>query len=89
MHAHLAQHALGQGAVHRHHRARLAGLDQPHGLGGTHQKMLFVQTQAAMAIGMHQAATRQGAGHFSDKDLLLFGSDGHGIRLLVDEMKRE
>ncbi|MCY1553210.1 hypothetical protein D9M68_896730 [compost metagenome] len=73
MDADFAEHAFGQFAVHRHHRARLVRLDQPHGPGRAHQEVAGVEPGAAMAVGMDQVGAGQGPRRHADQRLLAAG----------------
>src|SRR5438309_1627819 len=68
MHAHFAQHAVGQRTFQWHHATFIADSDQSHRSRGADQEMLRVQTYAAMAEGRSQASSVTGTGeqaHFA------------------------
>ena len=59
--ANLAQHAFGQGTVERYDGAGFAWFDQPERACRRDQKPAFVETQAAMAVGMHKPVAAERA----------------------------
>ncbi|MNC05843.1 hypothetical protein D3C75_533370 [compost metagenome] len=73
--ADLTQHTLGQLTFDRDHNAWLARPDQTHRLRGANQKVLLIQPQAAVPVGVHQTGAGQGArGHAHLR--LLFAAGG-------------
>ena len=77
--ADLAEHAFGQGPANRHHRAVFARRDAAHRSGRADQQLVVAQAQAAMAVGVHQLAARQGTGGHSQLALLFRGCCWHWI----------
>src|SRR6266853_363751 len=71
VHPDFAEDALGQRRVGRHHRARLARLDDAHGLGRAHEKGRLVQAHAAMPERGHESGAGERPRHFAHDDLLL------------------